>query len=93
MDLLKEWLNDLLEKDQIAYEIIKTNKGNEGKWLPLIPPYDYLNMENDVRVDLEHAGLENGNFFNEHGIGFDQFGNELKHTKEADFNIKIHDEL
>jgi hypothetical protein len=60
------------------------NKENEGKWLPLVPAYDYLKMENDEDIDKEYYNLQTGKYFNEHGIGFDQYGNELNTEIESD---------
>ncbi len=78
VETLQQWLDNVLQNETIYYDYAKINKDNEGKWIPLVPTYDYLKMENDEKIDKEYYSLHKGKYFNEHGIGFDQNGNELK---------------
>ncbi len=102
VEKLKEWLNIILLNETIDYDYVKSNKENEGKWMPLVPTYDYLKMENDEEINEEFYSLQAGKYFNEHGIGFDQHGNELnkeissdnKENRISNHNkLSLHDEL
>lgn len=97
LDSLKEWLDKIISSNETThYDYVKINKESEGKWMPLVPPYDYLKMEISEEIDGEYENLQTGKYFNDHGLGFDMYGNDLNNEIVSDEKISnklSHDEL
>lgn len=62
-------------------------------WSTLIPPYDSDELENDLEAQNEYK-ISKMNFkFNEHGLGFNEFGDEEVFEMKMELNPNLNSNI
>ena len=62
-------------------------------WYNLIPPYDSDELENDLEAQNEYK-ISKMNFkFNEHGLGFNEFGDEEVFKMKMESNPSLNSNI
>jgi hypothetical protein len=92
LNSLQNWLKSYIEGDFNYLDNMDIMSVIYNKnWSTSIPPYDPDELGNDLEVEQEYLTSKMNFKFNEHGIGFNEFGEEtfeMKMNSNLNFDLK-----